>query len=187
MHLQWDVSLAELYNTLYVSLLPSFHLNLQTCISDRRHLQYENIAEIMYCVTMFPLKYVILHQIKSIFFSHDKKSASHLIIWILIVANFLLYVALGLAFVFACSPREKIYHPAIEGRCISATICMTAAAALNVASDISILVIPLFGISKLQMPLKKKLITSSVFGIGILYVTPVYNPQNMFSQLEMQC
>lgn len=131
-------------------------------------------------MTMFPLKYVLLHQIKSIFFAHDKKSPFHLIIWILIVANFLLYVALGLAFVFACSPREKIYHPAIEGQCISATICMTAAAALNIASDISILVIPLFGISKLQMPLKKKLITSSVFGIGILYVTPVYKPQGMF-------
>lgn len=131
----------------------------------------------MYCLTMFSLKYVLLHQIKSIFFAHDKKSPSHLIIWILIVANLLLYVALGLAFVFACSPREKIYHPAIEGRCISATVCMTAAAALNVASDISILVIPLFGIAKLQMPLKKKLITSSVFGIGILYVTTVNQPQ----------
>lgn len=133
----------------------------------------------MYCLTMFPLKYVLLHQIKSIFFAHDKKSPFHLIIWILIVANLLLYVALGLAFVFACSPREKIYHPAIEGRCISATVCMTAAAALNVASDISILVIPLFGIAKLQMPLKKKLITSSVFGIGILYVHPVTQPRQM--------
>lgn len=130
-------------------------------------------------MTMFPLKYVLLHQIKSIFFAHDKKSPFHLVIWILIVANFLLYVALGLAFVFACSPREKIYHPAIDGRCISATICMTAAAALNIASDISILIIPLFGIAKLQMPLKKKLITSSVFGIGVLYVTPAYEPQHM--------
>lgn len=124
-------------------------------------------------MTMFPLKYVLLHQIKSIFFAHDKRSPFHLTIWILIVANFLLYLALGLAFIFACSPREKIYHPAIDGRCISATVCMTAAAALNIASDISILVIPLFGIAKLQMPLKKKLITSSVFGIGTLYVIPV--------------
>lgn len=58
---------------------------------------------------------------------------------------------------------------------------MTAAAALNIASDISILVIPLFGIAKLQMPLKKKLITSSVFGIGTLYVIPVYEPQHMLA------
>ena len=121
---------------------------------------------------MFPLKYVLLHQIKSIFFSHDRRSPFHMIIIGLLVANFLLYVALGLAFIFACSPREKIYHPTIEGRCISTTTCMAAAAALNIASDLSILIIPMFGIAKLQMPLKKKFMAASVFAIGTLYATP---------------
>lgn len=117
---------------------------------------------------MFPLKFVLLYQIKFIFFSHDRGSPFHLVIMVLLIANFLLYTALGLAFIFACTPREKIYHPQIEGRCISATACMTAAAALNIASDISILATPLFGIAKLQMPLKRKLMAASVFGVGLL-------------------
>ncbi|KAJ0108051.1 hypothetical protein J7T55_007169 [Diaporthe amygdali] len=144
----WDVSVAELYSTLY----------------------YENIAEILYCTTMFPIKFVLLHQIKFIFFSHDRGSPSHFVIVVLIIANFLVYTALGLAFIFACTPREKIYHPNIEGHCISATACMTAAAALNVASDVSILITPLFGIAKLNMPLKKKLMAASVFGVGLFAI-----------------
>lgn len=138
-------------------------------------LQYENIAEIMYCTTMFPIKYVLLHQIKSIFFSHDHRSPFHMVIMVLIFANLLLYLALGLAFIFACTPREKIYHPTVEGRCISATTCMSAAAALNIASDLSILVLPMFGIAKLQMPFKKKLMAASVFAVGILYVPHLAN------------
>lgn len=117
---------------------------------------------------MFPIKFVLLRQIKSIFYSHDKGGVFHVVIMILITANLLLYTALGLAFVFACTPREKIYHPTVEGKCISATVCMTAAAALNIASDISILITPMFGLARLQMPLKKKLLAGCVFGIGLL-------------------
>ncbi|KAM0814112.1 putative Integral membrane protein [Seiridium cardinale] len=142
---QWNVSVANLEQALY----------------------YENIAEIFYCITMIPIKYVVLHQVKSIFFAHDRASIFHKIITMLILANFLLYLAVGLAFVFACTPREKIYHPMVEGRCISQMACMSAVGGLNIASDLSILVIPLFGISRLQMPLKKKLLASSVFGFGI--------------------
>ncbi|ETS87762.1 hypothetical protein PFICI_01590 [Pestalotiopsis fici W106-1] len=141
----WDISLSRLFDTLY----------------------YENIAEIMYCTTMFPIKYVMLHQVKSIFFAHDRRSPFHRIIVVLIWANLLLYVALGLAFIFGCTPREKIWHPMIEGRCISVVTCMSAGGALNIASDASVLIIPLFGISKLQLPLKKKLLASSVFAIGV--------------------
>lgn len=45
--------------------------------------------------------------------------------------------------------------------------CMSAVGGLNIASDLSILVIPMFGIGRLQMPLKKKLLASSVFAFGI--------------------
>ncbi|KAH8194554.1 hypothetical protein TruAng_011276 [Truncatella angustata] len=127
---------------------------------------------------MFSIKYVVLHQVKSIFFTHNRKSLFHRVITILIWLNLLLYAALGLAFVFACTPREKIYHPMIEGRCISAAMAMSAGGALNIASDLSVLVIPLFGISKLQTPLKKKLLAGSVFAVGILYaLSPAHSPR----------
>lgn len=131
----------------------------------------------MYCTTMFPIKYVMLHQVKSIFFAHDRRSPFHRVIIVLIWANLLLYLALGLAFIFACTPREKIYHPMIEGRCISVVTCMSAGGALNIASDASILIIPLFGISKLKLPLKKKLLASSVFATGALLVNAWFLPR----------
>lgn len=46
--------------------------------SPMRCEQYENIAEVFYCVTMIPIKYVVLHQVKSIFFAHNReKPLSH--------------------------------------------------------------------------------------------------------------
>jgi hypothetical protein len=142
----WDVSLAQLFSTLY----------------------YENIAEILYCTTMFPPKYVVLQQIQTIFFGHDPRGTFRLTIRLVIVANFLLYFSLGMAYVFACTPREKIYHPYIEGKCITPTACMTAASVLNIVSDITILILPMFGIARLQMAWKKKLMVASVFAVGIL-------------------
>lgn len=117
-----------------------------------------NIAEIMYCITMFALKYVLLHQIKAIFSVHYKKSR----------INFLLYLALFQAITFSCTPWQKIFHLYLEGRCMNGMVCITAAAALNVVSDIFILVLPMFGIAKLHMALKKKLMVVSVFAIGLL-------------------
>ncbi|KAF3000422.1 hypothetical protein E8E14_003973 [Neopestalotiopsis sp. 37M] len=55
----------------------------------------------------------------------------------------------------------------IEGRCISMVTLLSVGGAFNVASDASILVIPLFGISKLRMPLKKRLLAGSVFATGV--------------------
>lgn len=124
----------------------------------------------LYCTTMFPIKYVLLQQIKSIFFAHDRRSPFHMTINVLVVANLLLYLSLMLTFLFACTPREKIYHPLVNGHCINTTICQAAASALNIASDITILIVPMFGIAKLQMALKKKFMAASVFAIGILCV-----------------
>lgn len=61
--------------------------------------------------------------------------------------------------------------------------CMSAVGGLNIASDLSILVIPMFGIGRLQMPLKKKLLASSVFAFGILYVEP-FSPSTTSGNID---
>lgn len=118
---------------------------------------------------MFPIKYVLLYQIKSIFFQHDRRGLFGRIIIILIWVNLLLYSSVALALIFSCNPREKLWHPDIEGYCIDNVACMSTSNALNIASDLSILIIPMLGIAQLQMPLKKKLLAGSVFAVGILY------------------
>jgi hypothetical protein len=118
---------------------------------------------------MFVVKYVVLHQIKAIFFAHNQGSIANKAITTMIWANFLLYGSLLVTFLVACTPREKIWNPTIEGHCINVPACMTAGGALNVLSDIIVFIIPLTGVWKLQLPLKKKMGVALVFAVGILY------------------
>ncbi|KAI0169142.1 hypothetical protein GGR52DRAFT_509624 [Hypoxylon sp. FL1284] len=141
----WDVSIASYFKFLY----------------------YGNIANILYCATMFPLKAVMLFQIRSIFFQHDHDSFRSRAVTFLMWFNPLAYIALGLSFTLSCTPREKIWHPYVEGHCIYLNSCIAAMGFLNVASHLSILLIPVLSIAKLKMSLKRKILAGSVFALGI--------------------
>ena len=118
---------------------------------------------------MFPVKYAVLRQIESIFFNYRRRNFVYKMIRGLIWANFLFYLASGFAFLLNCLPREKIWHPSVEGRCIDHQSLLVATGIINVISDFTIMTIPLAVISQLQMPLKSKIGTGVVFSIGILY------------------
>ncbi|KAI1370977.1 hypothetical protein F4677DRAFT_464584 [Hypoxylon crocopeplum] len=145
---QWDVSVADL----------------------TKNLLLENVSEIIYCITMFTIKYVVLRQIESIFFNHHRKVLASKVISFLIWANFLLYTGAAFAFIFACVPREKIWNKEIDGSCINAPASIAAGSSLNVISDITILITPIDAIWKLQLPLKKKIRTAAVFAVGIFAI-----------------
>lgn len=49
-----------------------------------------------------------------------------------------------------------------------------ATSAINIASDFSILFLPVFAVWKLQIALKRKMTISAVFGTGLLWVLPRY-------------
>lgn len=89
---------------------------------------------------------------------------------ILLWTNILCYVTLTLTFAFACIPREKLWKPELQGHCISSNGSLIGSSSLNVVSDVSMLLLPLSVILRLQLPLKSKLILSTVFGTGVLYV-----------------
>ena len=86
----------------------------------------------------------------------------------MIWANLLLYVSLAISFIFACTPREKIWQPNIDGRCVNAPVLFAAGSAINVISDVTILITPLVAISQLHLPLKTKLKAGAVFLVGVL-------------------
>lgn len=89
---------------------------------------------------------------------------------ILLWTNILCYVTLMLTFAVACIPREKLWKPEVQGHCISSNGSLIGSSSLNVVSDVTILLLPLSVILRLQLPLKSKLILSTVFGTGVLYV-----------------
>ncbi|KAI0532163.1 hypothetical protein GGR58DRAFT_192342 [Xylaria digitata] len=131
-------------------------------------LLYLNIIEILYGPTMFCAKYVVLRQIEIIFLNHQRKKFAFSLIRILIWANLFFYGAIFISFILACVPREKIYHPTVDGICINTNASIIATSAINVVSDFSILLVPIIAIWQLQLPLKAKLGVATVFGIGIL-------------------
>lgn len=67
-----------------------------------------------------------------------------------------------------CRPYEKNYHADVPGTCGNIQIFYIWLSALNLFSDIVILLLPLPFLYNLQMPLKKRLGVISMFMVGIL-------------------
>jgi hypothetical protein len=124
---------------------------------------------------MLGAKVAMLLQMKRIFVV-NRKSSLFLLIEILLWTNCGCYFALMMAFAFDCVPRAKLWNPELPGRCIDPNASLLVSA-LNVVSDVSMLVIPLVVVSRLQLPRKSKRILSVVFGSGILYVVTLLYSQ----------
>ncbi|KAI0490872.1 hypothetical protein F4859DRAFT_520542 [Xylaria cf. heliscus] len=131
-------------------------------------LQYVNVVEILYGLIIFCAKYAILRQIESIFYSHRKNSRTYKAIRVLIWANLAYYLATTLAYILACVPREKIWNPAVDGRCVNQEDLIVVTPALNVISDITILIVPVSEVLKLKVPIKTKLGVAAIFTVGAL-------------------
>lgn len=134
-----------------------------------RVLMLSNIVEILYGPTMFPAKLCVLMQMLRIF-RGTKKDSVYWAILVLIWSNFVFYVTITFFFVFACVPRAKSSTPMYSGTgsCIKKTNpLLLATSAINVASDFSILFLPVFAVWKLKIALKRKLTISAVFGTGL--------------------
>lgn len=122
----------------------------------------------MYGPTMFFSKYAVLKQIESIFYNHRHHKPAYKAIWALIWANLAFYFAITVAFIFACVPRAKIADPTLDGTCLDTLASIIATSAINVVSDVTILIVPVAAVFGLQMPLKTKLGAAAVFAVGIL-------------------
>lgn len=66
-----------------------------------------------------------------------------------------------------CIPREKIWNPLMEGHCFEQSAIYDATGIFNVISDLAILIVPIIPICKLQMPLRRKILVSSIFAAGL--------------------
>ena len=72
--------------------------------------------------------------------------------------------------IFQCNPRAKFWNPTLPGHCINSDAVDVVTAAINVLSDIVLLLLPLKCVWELQMQSRSKVAVSAVFLTGILYV-----------------
>lgn len=131
--------------------------------------QLTNVFQVIYPPAMGAAKYFICVQLKRIFCPHGASTGS---VWwalqTLIVAIVGYYFSCFWVSLFQCVPREKIWHPAIAGRCIDNERGVLSAGLINLILDLGLLAIPCWAIWHLQMPLKRRLAAISIFAVGIL-------------------
>ncbi|GAB1313747.1 hypothetical protein MFIFM68171_03957 [Madurella fahalii] len=136
---------------------------------DVPHLAYMNyLAEISNAVTMWAAKCSILFQLKSLFCPGHSRGVVYWSIHALLFLNGAYHTAALFTFIFQCTPREKTWNALMEGQCINVAAATQVSGAVNLFLDLGILVTPVAAIFHLQMPTKRKLGISAVFGVGIL-------------------
>lgn len=94
----------------------------------------------------------------------------HVTLWI----NVLFYTICTFIEIFGCSPRQKLWRPWVQGKCLDMPKVIISSAFVNFFSDIIILLLPQMVIWKLHMSTAKKFGTAALFAIGILYVLLAY-------------
>ncbi|KAM0803202.1 hypothetical protein BDR22DRAFT_55655 [Usnea florida] len=130
-----------------------------------RFLYLCNIAEIIYGPVIFAAKWSVLLQLKRIF-TPAKRDGVYWTINIVTFMTFAFYLATMFSFIFQCSPREAIWNLEVKGKCINSIAATFSCGVINLFSDTATLALPLWAIWHLQMPIKKKLPVSAVFGTG---------------------
>ncbi|KAF2642710.1 hypothetical protein P280DRAFT_356722, partial [Massarina eburnea CBS 473.64] len=128
--------------------------------------RYVYWSQITYPIPMFFAKLALLLQIKRIFASADRNFfwwSS----WGLVVANALVYLVTLIVFGLACRPREKFWNPALPGKCLDTGKALLATSAVNLVSDVTILVLPIVGVWNLNLDLKKKIGVALIFATGL--------------------
>lgn len=116
---------------------------------------------------MFAAKLAILLQIKNLFTAYQR----NFVYWsvqILIVAHFIGYLVKLLGTIFACSPRGKVWKPELPGTCLNMDISSIAPGALNLVSDVTVLLLPVYIIARLNIKIKARINAMSIFGTGTL-------------------
>ncbi len=126
-----------------------------------------NSNEIAYGPIIFLTKLSILLQMRRLFTTRGRDRFRTLIdavMWL----NALFYFADTFIEIFQCVPRSKIFNPQEHGRCVNNNYAIIITACINILSDMSIFVLPLVKIWRMQMPVRRKVGISTIFAFGFL-------------------
>lgn len=78
------------------------------------------------------------------------------------------YAAILLATIFECTPIQKSWYPATAGHCFTPKILPYTSGAVNVVTDIYVLILPVPALLHLKLGTSRKIRVMAIFGLGIL-------------------
>ena len=133
--------------------------------------QIGQTGRLLYCIDLFLIKLAILLQLLRVFVPSHKRNlmfwTCHALIWL----NFIYYAVYILLGIFVCKPVKLGWisklDPSMEGTCLNLDAAYITGAAINTASDISIVILPQPLIWTLQLSSKRKIGLCAIFLIGL--------------------
>lgn len=127
----------------------------------------------VYSLVIVPLKVALILQIRRIFMPHSRSlRARPFVLWVIdgfLVLNVIFYIILVLFQLLACRPLAHAWNPLVPGTCAPGKLSVhIISAAINVASDLIIVILPQPVIWRLELGRKRKWGLSAVFLLGAL-------------------
>ncbi|MCJ1412463.1 hypothetical protein MMC19_006557 [Ptychographa xylographoides] len=155
----WGINICNFFEISYgfgqhVAILPA------DASSVYSHINY--FDELIYVVGVPLIKFSILCFYRRIFPNRNIKIVS----WIVVAIVVSWQIAIGLTFIFQCTPIEKAWNFTMPGTCINITTQFIANAIPNIFTDIVILLMPLPLVWKLQMRMTQKVALCGIFLTG---------------------
>ncbi|KAF2651292.1 hypothetical protein K491DRAFT_682314 [Lophiostoma macrostomum CBS 122681] len=138
-------------------------------LKDLSILLYDlNATAILYGDIIMLLKVGILLEWMRIFVPPGVRNPFFWICCVMICAHISFYVAIMIVEIFSCKPRERNWNRYLEGTCVDEYAVYISSNALNITSDVIILVLPHMVIWKLQIPMQRRIGISLVFAMGVV-------------------
>ncbi len=119
----------------------------------------------MYNPSVLLAKLSVALQILNIF-APDRRGPTYWICQVTIWVNIFFFTVMMLCAVFQCWPRQKIWDQAVPGTCGSISAGLLASSSVSFIIDLTLLVLPIVCVWKLQMSAHRKWAVSAVFAIG---------------------
>ncbi|KAF2179436.1 hypothetical protein K469DRAFT_596142 [Zopfia rhizophila CBS 207.26] len=152
-----------------IHLLPTGVHQWNLLVKDMlRGLRLFHYAEIMYTLSIVPLKAAIILQCLRVFVPDGIRDStfwiSHLLLW----ANAIFYITVIFVEAVSCSPRAAIWDVTIKGKCLNRLWLHYISADFNSFSDLLVSILPQRAIWNMTMPRKRQVGLSALFLFGVL-------------------
>ncbi|KAI0841196.1 hypothetical protein F5Y06DRAFT_308112 [Hypoxylon sp. FL0890] len=141
---------------------------------DMWFVPHDNITEILklyYFDEVIYISALALTKVSILFFYLKvfPKRSFRICTWFLICTNILYMVTYDFLLIFQCKPiygAWTFWDGTFEGQCISINILGWSAAAINIALDLSVIILPLPELFGLSLSLRKRLQIIAMFAVG---------------------
>ncbi|KAH8788391.1 hypothetical protein F5883DRAFT_531921 [Diaporthe sp. PMI_573] len=127
-------------------------------------IKFQTIAGWVYIILSLSIKLTFFFYYRRIFSPRTKK---RFLIDAGIIFSTLFSIGLFFGGIFNCNPIGKIWNPRLPGRCLTVGPLAFLTGALNVVTDIYILILPIPFLWSLNMQYSRKIRIYAIFAIGI--------------------